>query len=63
MILIIIKQKKKTDGLRIVIICDVKRKKLPFILSKFNNLCLEVLKKSKYVNYVKKKLNLKHKYY
>ena len=56
------KAKKETDGLRIVIICDIKRK-LPFILSKFNNLCLEVLKKSRYVNYVKKKLNLKHKYY
>ena len=51
---------KKTNGMRVVIICDVKRK-LPFLLSIFNNLCLTMLKNSNYVKSVKKELILKKK--
>lgn len=51
---------KKTNGMRVVIICDIKRK-LPFVLSKFNNLCLKMLKSSNYVKSVKKELILKRK--
>jgi beta-hydroxylase len=37
--------KKKTNGLRVVIICDVKRK-LPWILDKYNDYCLRTLRNS-----------------
>lgn len=54
------KAKKITNGLRVVIICDIKRK-LPWILNRYNGFCLRVLRNSEYVKKIQKELKLKKK--
>jgi len=54
------KAKKNTNGLRVVLICDIKRK-LPWILDKYNLFCLRLLRNSEYVKIIQKELTLKKK--
>ena len=54
------KAKKKTNGLRVVIICDLKRK-LPLILDIYNKFCLRILRTSDYVKTIQKQLKLRKK--
>ena len=52
------KVSKKSNGTRVAIIIDIKRK-LPYLLDKLNTYILNLIYKKKYVNETREKLFLK----